>query len=77
MSRGQRRALIDREAPALPVSLSTAATGEAASAKLASTSSSMTTKELQQAAVEGDPNGLTNGLVPPDMGMKKAPALET
>lgn len=25
----------------------------------------MTTKELQQAAVEGDPNGLTNGLVPP------------
>lgn len=55
---------LKKEVPTLPVSVSTAATGEAASAKLASTSSAMTTKELQRAAVEGDPNGLTNGLAP-------------
>ena len=64
---------LQKGAPTLPVSSSTAATGEAASAKLASTSSSMTTKELQQAAVEGDPNGLTNGLAPPVGKTEKAP----
>lgn len=37
----------------------------------------MTTKELQQAAVEGDPNGLTNGLVPPNGKTEQAPPLET
>lgn len=67
---------LKKEAPTLPVSTTTAAAGEAASDKLASTSSSMTTKELQKAAVEGDPNGLTNGLVPANGKTEKAPALE-
>jgi hypothetical protein len=67
---------LKKDAPTLHVQFATAATGEAASEKLASTSSSMTTKELQQAAVEGDPNGLTNGLVPPNGKTEKAPALE-
>lgn len=62
---------LKKEAPTLPVSVSTAKTGEAASAKLASTSSTMTTKELQQAAVEGDPNGLTNGVLPPNVKTEK------
>jgi hypothetical protein len=39
---------------------------EAANQKLAETSSTMTTAQLQKAALEGDPNGLTNGLMPPN-----------
>jgi hypothetical protein len=39
---------------------------EAANQKLTATNSTMTTAQLQKAAVEGDPNGLTNGLMPPN-----------
>jgi hypothetical protein len=39
---------------------------EATNQKLAETSSTMTTAQLQKAALEGDPNGLTNGLMPPN-----------
>lgn len=69
---------LKKDAPTLLVAnpFATAATREAASEKLASTSSSMSTAQLQRAAVEGDPNGLTNGLVPPNGKTENAPPLD-